>query len=145
MINERYAHQFCKDDLSKIENFYKAMADTTHTWHCHHRLELTLDGEFAHSKEELIRMDMYNQRPYFELIFLTPSEHHRLHNKGKVVSVETKRKMSEAKKCMSDETKRKISAAMKGRKCKPFTEEHRRKLSEVLKGREPWNKGIAHG
>ena len=36
---------FCKDDITKIENYELAMADTEEVWHCHHRLELTLDGE----------------------------------------------------------------------------------------------------
>ena len=83
MICELTANAFCKDDISKIENYDKAIADTTQTWHCHHRLELTLEREFAHSKEELKRLGMYYHRPYFELIFLTNSEHNRLHHKGK--------------------------------------------------------------
>lgn len=66
MINELYTHAYCKDDISKIENYDKAMADTAQTWALHHRLELTLDGEFAHTAEELKRLDMYYNRPYFE-------------------------------------------------------------------------------
>ena len=58
MISERQAKRFCKDELFKIENYDKAIADTTHTWDLHHRLELTLDGEFAHSREELKRLGM---------------------------------------------------------------------------------------
>lgn len=73
---------FCKDDITKIENYELAMTDTEEVWHCHHRLELTLDGEYAHSKEDLIRMNMYYQRPYFELIFLKNSDHVTLHNKA---------------------------------------------------------------
>lgn len=96
MINKKKANLYCKDDLSKIENYDKAIADTTQTWDIHHRLELTLDGEYAHSKEDLIRLGMYSHRPYFELIFLTHSEHKRLHWKG--VSDETRRKMSETAK-----------------------------------------------
>ena len=51
MINERMANKFCKDDISKIENYDKAKSDTTQTWECHHKLELTLNGEFAHTKK----------------------------------------------------------------------------------------------
>ena len=40
MINEYIAKRFCKEDLTKIENYDKAIADTTHTWHCHHRTEI---------------------------------------------------------------------------------------------------------
>lgn len=82
MINERRARRYCCDAISKIENYDKAIADTTQTWHLHHRLELTLDGEFASSSADLKLHDMYYDRPYYELIFLTPSEHIRLHMKN---------------------------------------------------------------
>ena len=151
MINESKAHKFCKDDITKIQNYDKAIADPMQTWELHHRLELTLDGEFAHSREELKRLDMYYNRPYFELIFLTPSAHRILHTESKALSDETKRKRSEAKKgkplseetCKklteahkgkhhSDETKQKIAAAHKG---KSLSDETRRKLSEAKKGK----------
>lgn len=80
MISEN-AKQYCKDDISKIENYELAIADTEHMWDCHHRLELTLDGEHAHTPKELKRLGMYYNRPYFELIFLTKSEHNKLHRK----------------------------------------------------------------
>lgn len=137
MINEGCVQKYCRDDISKIENYDKAIADTTQTWHLHHRLELTLDGEFAHTPEELMRLDMYFNRPYFELVFLTPEEHHRLHKKGKQLTEESRMKMSVAKKgtSLSDETKRKMSIAKKGRKCRPFTTEHRQNLSAAHKGK----------
>ena len=136
MINEYYAKKFCKDDISKIENYEKAIADMTQTGDLHHRLELTLDGEFALSREQLKMHDMYYNRPYYELIFLTKAEHRRLH--GINISDETRRKMSEAKKVNSfwlgkhhsDDTRRKISDAMKGR---TLTEETRKKISEAAK------------
>ena len=135
MINESKAHKFCKDDITKIQNYDKAIADPMQTWELHHRLELTLDGEFAHSREELKRLDMYYNRPYFELIFLTPSAHRILHTESKALSDETKRKRSEAKKGKprSEETRKKISEAKKG---KPLSVEHRQKLSEAKKGRK---------
>lgn len=98
MINEQCAHTYCKCDISKIENYDKAIADLTHTWHLHHRLEFTLDGEFAHTKADLIRLGMYYNRPYFELIFLPRSEHLSMHSKGKVLSDEHRKKMSESHK-----------------------------------------------
>ena len=140
MINEQSAHKFCKDDISKIENYDKAISDITQTWVIHHRLELTLDGEFARSVKELQRLGMYYQRPYFELIFLTHSEHSKLHNNGKNnpmygkpsptlgkpawnkgfhPSIETRKKMSESRKGLlkgkpkSAETRKKMSAAKK--------------------------------
>lgn len=56
-------------------------------------------------------------------------------NRGYVLSEETKRKMSEAKrgKPRSEETKRKISDTQKG---KQFSDETKRKLSEVNKGKQ---------
>lgn len=137
MINERYAHKFCRDDISKIENYDKAIADASQTWHIHHRLELTLDGDFALTAEQLKMHDMYYNRPYYELIFLTQVEHVRLHMEGKnnplygkQLSDETRRKISEAKKGKqrSEDTRRKISEAHKG---KYHSEETRRKISEA--------------
>ena len=156
MINEKQAKKYCRDDLSKIENYEKAVNDSTQTWDLHHRLELTLDGKFALSHKQLKMHDMYYNRPYYELIFLTPVEHRRLHykgennpnfgktlseehrmkisesKKGKALSDETRKKMSEAHKNMSEETRRKISEAHKG---KHLSEETRSKISEALKRR----------
>ena len=139
MINEKYVRKYCRDDLSKIENYEKAIADTTQTWQCHHRLELTLDGEFALSHNQLKMHDMYYNRPYYELIFLTRAEHRRLHTKGRpspmkgrTLTDDTRRKMSESHKGknFSEETRRKMSEAHKR---KHLSEEHRRKISEALK------------
>ena len=110
MISEGNVKSFVREgELKKIENYDKAIADKKQTWHCHHRLELTLGGEFAHSKEELKRLGMYYKRPYFELIFLTPTEHKRLHSKAQ--SDETKKKLSEARKrrIPSEEHKKNLS------------------------------------
>lgn len=139
MINTRKAQKFCKDDISKIENYELAKNDPNETWDLHHRLELTLDGEFAHSREELKRLDMYYNRPYFELIFLTRGEHRRLHSKAR--SDETKRKMSESLKGkpLTDEHRRKISEAMKGENGpfygKSLTDEHRQNIANAMKGK----------
>ena len=95
MINEIHANAYCKDDISKIENYELAIDDKERTWQCHHRLVLTLDGEFAHTMDELKRLNMYYHRPAFELIFLTQTEHNKIHKR----SEETKKKMSESAKC----------------------------------------------
>ena len=126
MINEKQAKIFCKEDISKIENYEAAMNDTTQTWHCHHRTEIWWNC----SAKDLIENECYYHRKACELIFLTPSEHHKLHNKGKH---------------HSEETRRKISESMKGRstwiKGKTISEEYRKKISESMKGK---NKGKIH-
>lgn len=97
MINEQCVHNYCKDDITKIENYNKAIDDTTQTWDVHHRLEFTLDGEFAHSQSDLKQMNMYYDRPYFELIFLTKAEHMRLHRTGQPRSADTRKKISNSR------------------------------------------------
>ena len=128
MINENYAKAFCKDDISLIENYDKAIADTTQVWHCHHRRETIF------SKSDLIEIGEYYNRPACELIFLTPLEHHRLHHLGKPLSVETRKKISEANKGkhLSAETCKKIAEARKG---KPLSAETRQKMSEAQNGK----------
>lgn len=67
--------------------------------------------------------------------------------KGRKMSEETKRKISEANKGrqFSKKHKEKLSKAKLGsegpHKGKTFSEEHKKKLSEAHKGKEPWNKG----
>lgn len=142
MINERYAHSFCKDDIAKIENYEQALNDNTQTWHCHHRLELTVNGEFAHTRSELIRANMYYARPYFELIFLTHRDHAALHSNKSALSGVTRKKLSDSHKCKSShmlgkthtsETKQKISAKLKG---SSVSAETKQKISATLKGRQ---------
>lgn len=68
-----------EEELEKIENYDLALKDNFIGWDLHHRLELTLNGEFAVFADTLKRLDMYYHRPYFELIFLPRSEHLKLH------------------------------------------------------------------
>lgn len=140
MINEYKAKRYCKDDISKIENYEKAISDDTQMWDLHHRLELTLEGEFALSRDQLKMHDMYYNRPYYELIFLTHVEHARLHNKGELNTMYGKTHTTEARKKISD-AKKGCSAWNKG---KTMNEEFSRKMSELKKGQVPWNKG-KHG
>ena len=115
MITNSKVKQFCKDDISLIENYDKAIADNTQVWICHHRMELTLDGEFANSKQDLIRYGMYYNRPYFELIWLPDSEHRRMHH---------------VKKAMSNITMEKMSERQRG-------------TNNSMHGKVPWNKGLS--
>lgn len=82
MIANKVHRYVRKGEIEKIENYEKALNDKTQMWHCHHRLELTLDDEFAHTPKELQKMGMYYNRPYYELIFLTISQHRKLHGGG---------------------------------------------------------------
>ena len=149
MINEKLAIKYCKNDISQIENYDKAIADKSQVWHCHHRRET------IYSRSGLIEIGEYYNRPAEELIFLTPNEHHRLHNlgkpawnKGKHLSAETRKKMSEANKVKpswikgkhhSEESRKKISESMKGENNywfgKHHSEETRKKMSESKKGK----------
>ena len=70
--------QYCKE-YWKIENYDIAFKEDFKGWNCHHRLEVTLDGENVHDMKSLDRLGMYYDRPYFELIFLRTKEHNDLH------------------------------------------------------------------
>lgn len=137
MINERNARKYCRDDISKIENYDKAIADTTQVWDCHHRDEVKVLPScmtVLRSIQDLIDNDRYYDCPANELIFLTHSEHQRVHNKYVHISEETRKKLSDTNKGKkrNEYTKKKMSEAAKGR---VFSEEHRLNLSKALKGR----------
>ena len=138
LLKQKYLSSYCKDDITIIENYEKAIADRFNGWDCHHRLEThNSDGErrlVDITMEELVALGMYYNRPASELIFLTASEHMELHHKGKLHTEEHKRKLSEAHKGhrISEETKRKISATLKGKR---LSAETKRKISEAYKGK----------
>ena len=108
--------RFCRHP-ELIENYDKAIADTTRVYEVHHRLEThASDGErrlVELTREELIALGMYYDRPAEELIFLTRADHNKLHHIGMKFSEEAKRKMSET------------------HKSKHFSEEHKRKIIEA--------------
>ena len=84
MIDFVSAYSYCKDPIDEIENYQEALNDEKQTWICHHREELFPDGRLKHHTHNLILMRMYFNRPASELIFLTRSEHTRLHGKSGV-------------------------------------------------------------
>ena len=142
MIDKKRASKYCKNDIYLIENYDKAIADDTQTWDCHHRRET------IYSAKELIEIGEYYNRPACELIFLTHSEHLRLHQLGKHLSEETRKKQSEANKGkhLSEETRKKISEALNGENHPFFGKHHsedtRKKMSEALKGTNWYNNGV---
>ena len=142
MIDKKRAIKYCKNDISLIENYDKAIADKSQVWHCHHRRET------IYSRSGLIEIGEYYNRPACELIFLTPNEHHRLHHLGKQPSEETRKKMSESQngenhplfgKHHSAETRTKMSQSQKG---KHHSAETRTKMSESHKGNHWYNNGV---
>ena len=159
MISKLSAKAYCRDDISLIENYDKAVSDTTQLWHCHHRRETIF------SRKDLIEIGEYCNRPACELIFLTPTAHNKLHNLGKHLSAETRKKMSESHsgeknqffgKHFSAEHRHKLSEAHKGKHhsaeaCKKMSESHkgkhlsaetRWKISEAKKGKHWYNNGV---
>ena len=121
-----YKNCYCRQP-ELIENYSKAIADNSEIWACHHRLEThNSNGERRLVDilgTELIALGLYYDRPPEELIFLTQTEHMRLHRIGKPGAMKDKHH--------SDETKKKMSESHIG---KPKSEEHKRKLSEAHKG-----------
>lgn len=137
MINEIVTKKYCKEDLSKIENYDKAIADTTQVWDLHHRTEIWWNC----SAKDLIENECYYNRKACELIFLTHAEHTTLHNIH--MSEDRRKKMSVSMqgknkgKFHSEEARRKMSIARKGKtpfKGHHYSEEAKRKLSEARKG-----------
>lgn len=121
--------RYCKD-YENIENYEKAKADNFEGWCCHHRKGVYIQTE------ELQELGMYYGRPAEELIFLTVSEHQYLHKKGKQGYWKGKN--------LSEEVKKKISEANKGNKhalgCK-HSEEAKKKIGEAKKGMHFFNNG----
>ena len=128
MICIQTVKDFCKN-FTEIENYDKAIADTTQTWQCHHRLEISPTGKHI-SRIRLTELGLYYNRPANEFIFLTESEHKKLHMKccrntgvirnsmqGKHQSEYQKQRMSEIHKgkIVSTETRVKISESRKGK------------------------------
>lgn len=110
MISVYNAKRKCCEQISNIEGYAEAMADTEKVWDCHHRIEVK-DGHTMFTKDELIAKGLYFHRPASELIFLHPSEHAALHR--------------------TTERRKKQSEVMKG---KPKSKQHLENFSKARKG-----------
>lgn len=153
MICIKNLNKFCCEDFSLIENYDKAIADTTQTWHCHHRRETDENK----TRQQLIEENRYYNVQASELIFMIPAEHISLHFKGKESPLknrefteEHKQHLSEANKDNknwlgknhSEETKKRQSESRKKYIVEHgFSEETRKKMSESAKKRKSNNKG----
>lgn len=108
----------CKD-YENIENYNEALSDDFKGWVIHHRLETHDDsGNLrlnAISKDEMIKSNMYYNRPAKELIFMKKSEHNMLHNSFITDEIRNKLKSNLGKR-FSEETRRKMSEANRHRK-----------------------------
>ena len=106
--------------------YFKSMA--IHKIQAHTHYGYKKDYDIHHLDENKMNNSLSN------LVYLTRSEHSKIHANGRILSEETKRKMSEAAKgkTLSEETKRKISEAAKG---KTLSEEAKRKIGEAHKGK----------
>lgn len=85
MINMKNVKKFCKGDYTQIENYEEAVNDKERSWNCHHRDEVKIlpSGiRVFRTVEELKENGRYYDCPPNELIFLTMSEHRRLHRTG---------------------------------------------------------------
>ena len=151
MINFKQVSEYCCEDISLIENYEQAVSDENEVWQCHHRNEIVGDKRF--SRFELMKMNMYYERPASEFIFLTELEHKRLHNTGRKYTDEQKQRMSDAKKGRrySLESRRRMSETKKGLYSgekaywfgKKRDEETKQKISKSLKGeKSPKSKSV---
>lgn len=149
MIGINSVNIYC-NDIRDIEGYDKAVV-SKEKYDCHHRLEThTSDGERRKvdiSKEELIALGMYYNRPASELVFMTCAEHTKLHKTGRHLSEEQKRRIGKSNSIankgkpsnrrgvhLSEEQKRHLSEINKG---KHHSEETKRKMS----GRHWYNNG----
>ena len=145
MINLNMIYDFCSGDVTEIENFMEALKDREQTWDCHHRMEThRRNGKERVTRltsTDLVEWGIYYNRPASELIMLPHSEHTRLHQKGKKVSEETRRKLSEASKgntkrlgkYHTDESKEKNRQSHLGKPSYDRTPELNARMSEIKK------------
>lgn len=79
--------QYCCEPLENIENYDLAKKDGFLGWVVHHRLQThTVSGQLRVDKlsvSDLMKMDLYYNRPASELICLREDDHVRIHFLGR--------------------------------------------------------------
>lgn len=129
----RDAHKYCCEDLSLIENYELAKNDPEpNKWCIHHRDECRVlpSGMIViRTMDELKENGRYYNCPANELIFLTQSDHWKLHHKMGTFGFgeEFGDKVSKATKEAMKKVDRNKLAVWKGTKQSESTKEKRRK------------------
>lgn len=90
MINVKQAKWMCCEDISMIRGYERAVNDNTQMYDLHH-----LEGVF-YTSDELKKMGRYYKQPAMALIFLTKSEHQKIHGVFRDTSMQTRKKLSES-------------------------------------------------
>ncbi len=115
---ENLKSKYCKEDISKIENYDKAKNDNFIGWSIHHRDEIKVLPSgitVIRSREELIENGRYYDCPANELIFLTNFDHQSLHSSNRDQNTLDKMRNIKLGKKHSEETKKKMSKMRKGK------------------------------
>lgn len=139
MINTEGVNLYCNGDITLIENYYEAINDPNETWICHHKLEIELQL-FSY---ELIKKNLYFNRPPEELMFIKRNDHMKLHA-SKHNSFKNKHHTQESKNKINN-TKLKNGTWPSGEKNPMYkhvwTEEQRKHASEAANKRDNTNIG----
>ena len=128
----------CIEDPENIENFEQAVKDNFIGWKLHHRMEThRRNGKerVTHlSADDLIEWGLYFHRPASELIYLTDSEHAKVHHHRTGKTPWNKGKKFPGTgywvgKKLSDEHRKKLSEKAHLRK---YSEERKAKMSSII-------------
>ena len=139
-MNIKGIKRYCKDDISLIENYDKAI-NSKERWDCHHRLETDLDVSQQYLKDH----GLYYNRPASELIFLTCEEHTALHNKTEYRKQRIHNPEAEAKRQETNnkpEVKEKHHKNMKFGHNTPEAKENHRKATQKRNNNPEYRKKI---